>query len=317
MDVPNHRSLHDTPKPRTGGLAVLISIVTGLFLLQQYIDEQLILILPYVLIVISAAFIDDIISISAISRLLLQIIVAMAVALNGLVLESFIIPGLEISLPPAIGILITAFFIVWMVNLYNFMDGMDGFSGGMAIIGFGTFAILAYMKGDMSFALINLIVVAATLGFLVFNLPPSKIFLGDVGSTLFGMLVALFILWADTNDIFAAWLGVVVFLPFIIDSTVTLAKRFLGGEKIWVAHRSHYYQRLVLSGLGHKRTLIFEYSWMIVCSLVSILLFRTENITVQISLLILFTILCIALLVYIDRRTFKLRKKTSLQHRDT
>lgn len=305
IDVPNHRSLHDTPKPRTGGLAVLISIVMGLFFFQQYIDERLILILPYALIVITAAFIDDILSISALLRLLLQIIVAMAVALNGLVLEFLNMPGLEISLAPVIGILITVVFIVWMVNLYNFMDGMDGFSGGMAVIGFGTFAMLAYMKGDMSFALINLIVVAATLGFLVFNLPPSKIFLGDVGSTLFGMFVALFILWADTNKIFPAWLGIVVFLPFILDSTVTLVKRLLGGEKIWVAHRSHYYQRLVLSGLGHKKTLLFEYSWMIVCSLVSIILFRTENITVQISLLILFAILCVALLVYIDKLTFK------------
>lgn len=306
IDVPNHRSLHDTPKPRTGGLAVLIAIVTGLSLLQPHLNQQLIFILPYVFIVICAAFIDDIISISALSRLFLQIIVAIAVTFNGLVLESLVLPGFEISLYPSVGVLLTTIFIVWIVNLYNFMDGMDGFSGGMAIIGFGTFAILAYMKGDNDFVLINLIIVAATIGFLIFNLPPSKIFLGDVGSTLFGMFVALFILWADINDIFPAWLGVIVFLPFILDSTVTLGKRVLRGERIWVAHRSHYYQRLVLSGLGHKKTLVFEYIWMIICSLVSIVLFRTDNIPVQISLLSLFTILCVVLLLYIDKLTFKL-----------
>lgn len=305
IDTPNHRSLHDTPKPRTGGLAVLIAIVAGLFLLQQYIDNRILSILPYTLLIICVSFIDDIVPISALLRLLLQILLATVFVLNGLALESLVLPGLEISLAPLIGIPITIFFVVWIINLYNFMDGMDGFSGGMAVFGFGTFAILAFMKGDIGFALINLIIVAATLGFLAFNLPPSRIFLGDVGSTLLGMFVALFLLWADSNKIFPIWIGVIVFLPFILDSTVTLGKRVLLGEKFWHPHCTHYYQRLVLSGLGHKKTLVFEYSWMMICSIVSIVLFRTDNFTMQMSLLILFTVLCIALLLYIDKLTFK------------
>jgi len=295
--------LHDTPKPRTGGLAILISITAGLFLFQEYLGNGLVSILPYALLVICTSFVDDMVSISALLRLGLQIIIATVIAFAGLTLEYLTFPGLEFPLPPIIGIPLTVIFIVWIVNLYNFMDGMDGFSGGMATIGFGTFAILAYMKGDMNFALINLIVVAATLGFLVFNFPPSRIFLGDVGSTLYGILVALFILWADTKKIFPAWLGIIVFSPFVLDATVTLGRRLLRGEKVWLAHRTHYYQRLVLSGLGHKKTLVLEYIWMLICSLVSIVLFQAGNLTTQIFLLILFALLCIAILVYIDKLT--------------
>lgn len=283
--------------------------MTGLFLLQDHIDNRILSILPFALLITAVAFVDDIVSISALFRLLIQIIVAIIITLSGLTLNTLTLPGLDISISPVIGVPLTVIFIVWIVNLYNFMDGMDGFSGGMAVIGFGTFAILSYMKGDMGFALSNLIIVVAALGFLVFNLPPSKIFLGDVGSTLFGMFVALFILWADVNEIFSAWLGVIVFLPFILDSTVTLGKRVFRGEKIWVAHRSHYYQRLVLSGFGHKKTLVFEYIWMIICSLVSIVLFRIETTLMQISLLIVFTLSCITLLVYIDKLTFKFGTK--------
>ena len=303
MDIPNHRSLHNTPKPRTGGIAVLVSILLGFFLLQQYVDSLILAVLPYALLVAGIAFVDDIISISALWRLLLQVIVAFVIALNGLVFDTVTLPGIEIPIPSIIGLIVTVLFIVWMVNLYNFMDGMDGFSGGMAIIGFGTFAIMGFIKGDMSFGVVNLIVVAGALGFLVFNLPPSKIFLGDVGATLFGMFVALFILWADTKNIFPAWIGIIVFLPFILDSTVTLFKRILRGEKVWIAHCSHYYQRLVLSGLGHKKTLILELVGMLVCSLTSLALFYLNSIVIQISLLILFTILCITLLLYIDKIT--------------
>lgn len=293
--------MHDTPKPRTGGLAILTAIIIGLFLFQQYLDNRILSILPYALLVISIAFMDDIVTVSPLIRFISQITVALLYTLNGLALDSLSLPGLEISIHPIIGIPLSVLFFVWIVNLYNFMDGMDGLSSGMAVIGFSTFALMAYTKGDLSFALINLVLVASALGFLVFNLPPSKIFLGDVGSSLFGVLLALFILWADSNEIFPAWLGVLVFLPFILDSTLTLGKRVFRGEKFWQPHCSHYYQRIVKMGFGHKKTLIFEYTWMIISSLVSIVLFQMENITMQVSLGVIFVTLSIVTLMYIDK----------------
>ncbi len=303
MDIPNQRSLHTIPTPRTGGLAVLFAVSVGFFIFYDEINIGLLSMLPYGLVILAIAFVDDIYSISALLRFTLQIVVALVFVLNGLNLDILSLPGLDIPLNNFMASTVTVIFIVWVVNLYNFMDGMDGFAGGMAIIGFSTFAILSVMQGDTNFAILNLVVVAAAFGFIIFNLPPAKIFLGDVGSTLFGTLVALFILWADVTHVFPAWLGVIVFMPFFLDASVTLCKRVLKKEKVWQAHRSHYYQRLVLLGLGHKKTLMLEYIWMLSCSLVSIALLENSNGMVQFLVLTLFIVLSTTVLVYIDIKT--------------
>jgi len=307
IDVPNHRSLHDRPKPRTGGLAILVAITLGLASFNSDISHELFSFFPYILLLAGMAILDDIYSISALSRLFLQVIVASLVIYNGLSINTFVFFHYEMSINPIIGVFLTILFIVWLVNLYNFMDGMDGFSAGMAIFGFGTFAILAFLKGEDGFAFANLVIVVAVFGFLIFNLPPSKIFMGDVGSTVIGMFVALFALWADNQGIFPVYLSVIIFTPFILDSTVTLIKRALRREKLMEAHRSHYYQRLVLSGWGHKKTLVVEYIWMSLCSLVSIILFKVDNRNVQISVLVIFVLACLIFLIRIDKTTKKIQ----------
>jgi len=303
IDIPNHRSLHDQPKPRTGGLAILVAITLGLVTFKSDISNELFSFFPYILLLAGMAVLDDIYSISAFKRLFLQVIVASLVIYNGLSINTLVLFHYEIPINPIIGAILSILFIVWLVNLYNFMDGMDGFSAGMAIFGFGTFAILAFLKGEDGFAFANLVIVVAVLGFLIFNLPPSKIFMGDVGSTVIGMFVALFTLWADYRDIFPVYLSVIIFTPFILDSTVTLIKRALRREKLMEAHCTHYYQRLVLSGLGHKKTLVIEYTWMGLCSLVSIVLFKVDNINIQISVLGVFVLACLIFLIRIDRST--------------
>lgn len=302
-DVPNHRSLHTHVKPRTGGLAIVLAIALGAFFAQDKINSELFLLVPYVLAIALLAFIDDIRSISPITRLLLQVSIAGFFAYNEFAVESLGLFGYEIHLIPVVGFIFSLLFIVWLVNLYNFMDGMDGFSAGMAIFGFSTFAILALLKGDIGFALVNLIIVAASVGFLLFNFPPSKIFMGDVGSTVIGMLVALFSLWADNREIFPILISVIIFTPFILDSTVTLFKRALRKEAIWKAHRTHYYQRLVLLGWGHKKTLLFEYGWMFVSSSVGIFLVLCDNILAQIAVIGLFVIFCSVILGAVDKMT--------------
>ncbi len=312
MDVPNQRSLHDTPKPRTGGLAILITLSVGFFILYDEMNIGLLSILPYGLVILVVAFVDDIYSISALLRFFLQIVVASVFVSKGLNLEVLNLPGLVIPLNYFVASTVTVLFIVWVINLYNFMDGMDGFAGGMAITGFGTFAILSVIQGEPGFAILNLVVVSATLGFILFNFPPAKIFLGDVGSTLFGILVALFILWADVNKVFPFWLGIIVFMPFFLDASVTLCKRVLKKEKVWQAHRSHYYQRLVLLGLGHKKTLMLEYIWMLGCSVVSIFLLGNKNSTVEWMTVSLFMVLSITILVYIDIKTRNKKRTTNI-----
>jgi UDP-N-acetylmuramyl pentapeptide phosphotransferase/UDP-N-acetylglucosamine-1-phosphate transferase len=174
-------------------------------------------------------------------------------------------PGLSLSLPYWIDVVFTLLFIVWMINLYNFMDGMDGFAGGMTIFGFGTFAVLGLIAGDMLFSVLNLIIAAAASGFLMFNFPPARIFMGDVGSSTLGFLAASMSLWAAHARLFPLWVAVLVFSPFIVDATVTLLRRLLRREKFWQAHKTHYYQKLVQAGWGHRRTVLLEYAIMLGC----------------------------------------------------
>jgi UDP-N-acetylmuramyl pentapeptide phosphotransferase/UDP-N-acetylglucosamine-1-phosphate transferase len=159
---------------------------------------------------------------------------------------------------------LVAFSLVWLVNLYNFMDGADGLAGGMALFGFAGYAIAALTaaKPDLSLAYACTAVAGAAGGFLLFNVHPAKVFLGDAGSIPLGYFAGAFGYWGWINGIWPIWFPVVVFSPFIADASVTLLKRLARGEKFWQAHREHYYQRMVRSGLGHARTAWIWYAVM-------------------------------------------------------
>jgi UDP-N-acetylmuramyl pentapeptide phosphotransferase/UDP-N-acetylglucosamine-1-phosphate transferase len=150
------------------------------------------------------------------------------------------------------------------VNLFNFMDGLDGLAAGMAISGFGVLAGVSWLAGAIDLGLFGLVIVAASGGFLVSNFPPARIFMGDVGSTSLGFLAAAFTLRASHDRVFEAWIPILAFSPFIIDATVTLVSRGLTGQRIFEPHRQHYYQRLVLAGWSHRQTLFAEYGLMAV-----------------------------------------------------
>jgi UDP-N-acetylmuramyl pentapeptide phosphotransferase/UDP-N-acetylglucosamine-1-phosphate transferase len=158
--------------------------------------------------------------------------------------------------------LLTVLYVVWMVNLYNFMDGMDGFAGGMALFGFAALAILGWRAGDPAFALTAACIAAAAAGFLTSNFPPARIFLGDVGSSTLGLLAAGLSLWGASAGRFPLWVAGLAFSPFIVDATWTLARRISRGERVWEAHRTHHYQRLVLAGWGHRKTVLRGYVLM-------------------------------------------------------
>ncbi len=162
--------------------------------------------------------------------------------------------------------------LVWFINLYNFMDGADGLAGGMAVIGFSAYAIAAFAGGNNHLAAFCLCVVASSAMFLIFNFPPARIFMGDVGSVPLGFLAGS-LGWIGWQE--GAWpwyFPLVVFAPFFVDATLTLARRALQGKRIWHSHREHYYQRLVLSGWTHRRLAISEYLLMIFCAACGVVL---------------------------------------------
>ena len=257
LDEPNQRSLHTRPTPRTGGIAILAGAAAGLFTAWITGDYALVALPTGISIFTLAlvALLDDRHNLGAGLRLLIQM------AVVAFLLYSSHRPGLNTLVYAAAFLL-----LVWMINLYNFMDGMDGFAGGMAIMGFGTFALLAWQAGNMEFALGCAIIVAACLGFLLLNFPPARLFMGDAGSTVLGLLAGLVILKAHHDAILPLWLGILVFSPFIVDASVTLVTRVLRGERFWLPHKTHNYQKLVETGWGHKRTVLAEYALMIACS---------------------------------------------------
>jgi UDP-N-acetylmuramyl pentapeptide phosphotransferase/UDP-N-acetylglucosamine-1-phosphate transferase len=276
LDHPNERSLHSRSRPRSGGLGILAGLVAG-FLVWLPWSTELVPALGWTVsalaLVAAISFADDIWGLPAWARLPIHLLAGSLLLYGGVsaLCQLDLLPGLQVQVPGwvymSFGVLLTA----WLINLYNFMDGMDGLAGGMAVIGFGTFALLGYLDHQHRFAFSAALVALTAAGFLVFNFPPARIFMGDVGSGSLGLLVASFALWADRYGIFPLWLGLMVFSPFLVDATWTLVRRALRGEKPWEAHREHFYQRLVGAGWSHRRTTLWAYVLMLKCSLFAVL----------------------------------------------
>ena len=303
LDSPTDRSLHDIPKPRTGGVAIFLSVFIAwvVIVLTQDLGTFIYYVLTGLLLLALISYLDDRNSIPQLWRLLIHVLAAILLLLSGL--------GLSVTDTQFEGYInynyifntLIIFVIVWCVNLYNFMDGMDGLACGMGVIGFGCLAILGWLAGDELFLIFASIVAAANLGFLPHNFPPAKIFMGDAGSITMGYLVAFFSLWGIQEAIFIWWVPILIFSPFIVDATVTLIKRLLSGEKIWEAHKSHYYQKLVIIGWGHKKTAIYEYILMllIACSVIAMHIVESE--AMVLLLLSVWSILYIGIITYISR----------------
>jgi UDP-N-acetylmuramyl pentapeptide phosphotransferase/UDP-N-acetylglucosamine-1-phosphate transferase len=274
LDHPNERSLHTRPTPRTGGVAIVIGVFVGGIALSlgaiDGIPREAFWLGGSAAVLALVSFVDDRRHVPVVYRLGAHAVAAGLLVLSGLLVKSVPLPGFGGDLPVWVCALATVLFVVWMINLYNFMDGMDGFAGGMAVFGFGAFATLGGMAGNEVFAVLNMVVVAAAAGFLVFNFPPARIFMGDTGSSTLGFLAAGMALWADRSGIAPLWVSVIVFLPFISDATVTLIRRVLRGDRVWEAHRTHFYQRLVRLGWGHRRTVLVEYGLMALCAVAAL-----------------------------------------------
>jgi len=302
LDHPNERSLHSRPTPRTGGVAIIAAVLVGFVVLALRVEMAHYLawlgLSTAILAVLS--FVDDRRGLPVRVRLLGHVTSAGILVASGLVLPIVALPGVAWELPAWIGTIFSLLFLIWMINLYNFMDGMDGFAGGMAVIGFGTFALLGILAGNTSFAAVALTIAAAAGGFLVFNFPPARIFMGDTGSSTMGLLAGAMVLWAARTGVFPFWVGLLVFSPFLVDATITLICRLLRRERIWQAHKTHYYQRLVQSGWGHRKTVLAEYVLMCACSVTAMIAGLVPT-GVQIGLLLLWCVVYAGLMSSIDR----------------
>lgn len=244
LDTPNARSSHTVPTPRGGGVAIVITFLLSVFCLAVYDylpwSAAFSLIVPGAMVAI-LGFLDDHGHIAARWRLLghfTSAIIAL-LFLNGL--SPLIVFGNVFDFG-IFGNVLAALYLVWMLNLYNFMDGIDGVASVEAITASISMCFLFWISGSTHLIWAPIILSLAVLGFLCWNFPPAKIFMGDAGSGFLGITLGILSLQAAwvSPQLFWAWL--ILLGVFVCDATFTLARRLLRGDKVYEAHRSHGYQ---------------------------------------------------------------------------
>lgn len=254
IDIPNDRSSHTVPTPRGGGVAIVLSFLCALPVLglMDWLSWS------FVIAALGAGggvavlgFLDDHGHIAARWRLLGHFSAAAWALywLGGLPIIPFLGYSLDLGL---MGPLLAAFYLVWMLNLYNFMDGIDGLASVEAICVCLSGALLYLLVGSPSLALVPLLLAAAVAGFLCWNFPPARIFMGDAGSGFLGLLLGVLSLQAAWFKAELLWSWLILLGVFVVDATFTLLRRLLRGDKVYEAHRSHAYQYASRQFGAHK-----------------------------------------------------------------
>ena len=251
IDIPNDRSSHTLPTARGGGVVIVLlseMLIVVLYYLG-HLQLNVALALSCSFIVSIVGFLDDLIKLSAKSRFVVQFVAS-------LIAVFLILPVNSNNLISMSTFLMSVIFIIWSTNLFNFMDGTDGLAAVEAIFVLVVSGFLLYLvTGNIGFSGCLALIGVIVSGFLCFNFPPARIFMGDVGSCFLGFLIGISALIShfifDISGIF--WL--IIYAAFCFDATVTLSRRIISGEKWYLSHRSHAYQRLQNIGWQHKKIL--------------------------------------------------------------
>ncbi|MBI4394435.1 MAG: glycosyltransferase family 4 protein [Euryarchaeota archaeon] len=254
VDRPNDRSLHTAPKLRGGGVAIVVTFECVLYLLY---NSSAIGPLPALVlgagggIVAIIGFLDDVKSRGNTVRMAVWTSVAVGslLALGGL---QVLRVGAGSWTLGVFGTTIAIIGVIWMINLYNFMDGIDGLAAAQGVFVAGVGAALLYASGSEALATLSAALGAACLGFLAWNKSPARIFMGDVGSGFLGFSFAALAILSEVTNGPPLTVWAILLAPFIGDATLTVIRRIGNREPFWVAHRSHAYQRLVQGGWSHS-----------------------------------------------------------------
>jgi UDP-N-acetylmuramyl pentapeptide phosphotransferase/UDP-N-acetylglucosamine-1-phosphate transferase len=262
VDMPGQRRSHSVPTPRGGGIGIVVTVLLGLSLSpDHYINLLWESPIVPVLLVASVGWIDDHRGLRAIWRLLAHffaivmqwwpaflLIVVWPWAIGAASTQATM---LHIALMAAIWVA-----CVWSINLHNFMDGINGLLAAQAIFIFTALSVLSYGQDRFMLQLFA----SAVAGFLPFNFPRARVFMGDVGSGVLGLLIAIAV-WQSIRSTGSAYSGLIACSAFVTDATCTLLSRMLRGRRWYSAHREHLYQWLVRSGFSHARVVAFYMGW--------------------------------------------------------
>jgi UDP-N-acetylmuramyl pentapeptide phosphotransferase/UDP-N-acetylglucosamine-1-phosphate transferase len=254
-DRPNVRSLHVRPTPRGGGIGIVVPTCVALGAMGAIAPHGQVAaawIGGIGLLVAAVGMVDDVRGLSAITRLVVQGSAAALIVAGIGAWRTFAWPGLWCVDLGWMAIPFTILIVAGLTNAYNFMDGVDAIAGTQgAIAGFGWIGA-GYALRDPMLAVAGAVVAASCLGFLLFNWPPASIFMGDVGSGFLGFVLAALTVSVALRSPATATAGILFVWPFVFDTAFTLLRRLRRRENLLHAHRSHLYQRLVLTGLSHR-----------------------------------------------------------------
>ena len=273
IDMPNARKVHNKPIPRMGGLAIFGSFLLGYMLFARPSTQMLSVLIGGFIIVMTGVF-DDIKPVWAKAKFLLQIIAACVVVFYGnIVLNDLTAFGLYINFPVPFNYLITIFFIVGITNAINLIDGLDGLSSGVSSIYFITIIVIAYILNRMQGLeiVLSLIMLGATLGFLIYNFHPAKIFVGDTGSYFLGFIISIIALLGYKGATLTTLIIPIVILAIpIFDTALAIFRRLLKGEGIMAPDKEHFHHQLLKMKFSVPATVLIIYGINILFASVSV-----------------------------------------------
>lgn len=299
MDEPNERKIHKVPMPRLGGLAIYLAFLLG-YMLYGEISTQMLSILIGSFLLILVGIIDDIHSVKARYKLIVQIAAAAIVVLYGdLSFSEISIFGYRIFFNEIFGSLLSILFIVAITNAINLIDGLDGLASGISSIYFLTIAIIAFILNRIGGldVIISLIMLGSTLGFLFHNFPPAKIFMGDTGSLFLGFMISIIALLGYKVTTFTSLIVPIIILAIpIFDTVFAILRRLLKGQNIGVADKEHFHHQLLKMKYSPTKSILIIYAIDIAFAAVSIFYILGDNqiaiaIYVILMILLLFVIL--------------------------
>lgn len=281
LDLPNARSSHIVPTPRGGGLAIVLVTLIGLTLWQRQslIEIGFLGYLGGSILIATVGWLDDLYHLSATLRLGAQALAAgILLAAFGIV-EQIYLPFVGSVDMRVLGTLLLLFWIMGLTNAYNFMDGIDGIAAGQAIVAAGFWLTISFTLQITPIVILTLLLLTSSLGFLLHNVPPARIFMGDSGSTFLGFSFAALPLamYHFTKEPQMFLLGVAFVAPFIFDTGITIVRRALRHENILQAHRSHLYQRLVKIGFAHGTASLIYVSLAFIIGMLGLLAYWYPN----------------------------------------
>ena len=290
IDVPNQRSSHEEPTPRGGGMSIVFTFTLFMFILRRQLG---IAPNPFWGIIINSAliaglgFLDDLYTLRRMPRIIGWIVITLNSLSFGIELNSVSIPLIGIINFGFLSPVVTFVWLIGVTNFYNFMDGIDGIAGSVALMVSGFLAGIAYISGNTFVFTASIILFGTVLGFLPHNFPKAKLFMGDGGSNFLGFIFASLAVIGSQNDFgyIPFIIPVILMSMFLLDAVTTLIKRIPKGKEWLEPHRDHVYQRLIKLGLSHIQVTILYSSLTMISGLLALLVYQSNELVSFVLLL--------------------------------